>query len=94
MIENHTDRGGVVLENDEIVLWKIDGVPNPAATRAPGFQVHSGAATAIVSDTAGHEAILRDFIDAIRHNRPPAAPASSARLATELALAIYRANVA
>jgi predicted dehydrogenase len=93
VIEIHTERGSMVLQNDEIVLWEIDGTPNPAAARTAGFQVHSGAATAAVSDTAGHEAIILDFVAAIRQKRAPVAPAASARLATELALAIYQANV-
>ncbi|MFT4637906.1 MAG: UDP-N-acetyl-2-amino-2-deoxyglucuronate dehydrogenase [Verrucomicrobiales bacterium] len=91
VLEIHSDRGSVIMENDEITAWHIDGVAQPE--RAADFEVHSGAASAVVSDTAGHEAILRDFVEAVRNGTPPAIPASSGRLATELVLQIYEANV-
>ncbi len=91
VLEIHTDKGTVILINDEITTWEIEGVENPAAGKE--FQVHSGANSAAVEDTAGHEAILRDFAEAARENREPAVPASSARLATDLILQIYKANV-
>ena len=90
VLEIHAERGTVVMENDLITRWDIDGVENP--TQAPGdFEVHSGSDSAAVADTSGHEAILADFIQAVRARREPAVPASSGRLATELALKIYRA---
>lgn len=89
-LEVHTEKGSIVMENDMITDWKVEGVDNPADR---SFEVHDGAASATVADTAGHEAILRDFIDAVRSGRKPAVPAESGRLATELVLAIYRDNV-
>lgn len=91
VLDIHTDKGTVILINDEITTWEIEGVDNPAAGK--GFEVHSGAASAAVEDTAGHEAILQDFAAAVRENRDPAVPASSGRLATDLVLQIYEANV-
>jgi UDP-N-acetyl-2-amino-2-deoxyglucuronate dehydrogenase len=91
VIEIHTEKGSIVTQNDKIVLWAIDGEPNPS--RAGSFAVHSGSSTAAVNDTAGHEAIIADFVEAVRTGRDPVAPAASARLATELALRIYQANV-
>ncbi|MFT5490394.1 MAG: UDP-N-acetyl-2-amino-2-deoxyglucuronate dehydrogenase [Limisphaerales bacterium] len=91
ILDIHTDKGTVVLINDEITTWEIEGVENPAAGKE--FEVHSGADSAAVEDTAGHEAILQDFAAAVRENRDPAVPASSGRLATDLVLQIYEANV-
>ena len=91
VLEIHGERGSVVMENDEITAWHVDGVERPA--KDPSFKVHRGSSTAAVSDTSGHEAILRDFVDAIRSGREPAVPASSARLATELVLRIYESRV-
>jgi predicted dehydrogenase len=90
-LEIHSDKGSLFLRNDEIVTWTMEGVERPA--RAAGFEVHSGSNSAAVADTAGHEAILRDFIEAVRTGREPAVPAASGRLATELILRIYEANV-
>jgi len=91
VLEIHSDKGTVILINDEITTWEIDGVDNPSAGK--DFAVHSGASTAAVEDTAGHEAIVTDFAEAVRQDRPPAVPASSGRLATDLILQIYEANV-
>lgn len=86
----HGTRGSVRMENDEIVDWQVPGVANPSD--AGRFAVHSGAGNALVADTAGHEAILTDFIAAIHEDRAPAVTGESARLATELVLQIYAAD--
>ena len=87
----HAEAGSVVLENDCITQWDVEGRPNPG--RAAGFAVHSGASSAAVSETAGHEAIVRDFVAAVHEGREPAVPAESARLTTELVLRIYDGDV-
>ena len=91
VLEIHSTKGSIVMENDEIKTWAIEGMDNPSRTGE--FQVHSGSNTAAVADTAGHEALLTDFVDAIRNDREPAVPAESARLATELVLRIYSSNI-
>lgn len=91
VLDIHTERGSIVMVNDEIVTWNVEGVERPA--RPAGFEVHSGSNTAAVTDTAGHEAIIRDFVGAVRENREPAVSAAQGRLATELILKIYAANV-
>jgi len=65
----------------------IDGLENPS--RSIGQKIHDGAASAAVTETAGHEAILRDFLAAVRKDRDPCVTADQARLATELILDIY-----
>ncbi len=92
VLEIHAQRGSLVMENDEITAWHIDGVDQPKRDDED-FEVHSGSDSAAVTDTAGHEAILRDFVEAARTGRPPAVPASSGRLATELVLRIYEARI-
>ena len=86
-LDIHAEVGSIVMENDGITVWEVDGIDNPS--RQPDFKVHSGAASASVSDTAGHEAIIRDFVDAVREDRAPAVTGESARMATELVLQIY-----
>ncbi len=86
----HAEAGSLALENDQITMWKIGGIENPASKN---FDVHDGATSATVSDTAGHEAILRDFIEAVRDDREPLVSGTSARDATELILRIYENNL-
>lgn len=90
VLEIHTDRGSVVMENDEITLWEIDGVESPADRS--GFEVHSGSDSAAVADTEGHEAVIRDFVGAVRAGTEPMVSAEAGRMSTELILRIYEAN--
>ena len=88
--ELHTEKGSLLMVNDQFTHWNIEGIENPADQ---SFEVHDGAASATVSDTAGHEAILADFADALRHDRDPLILGSSARQATELIYRIYQNNL-
>ncbi|MCK5802624.1 MAG: Gfo/Idh/MocA family oxidoreductase [Lentisphaeria bacterium] len=86
-LEVHAEKGTVVLENDEITVWEVEGVTNPSS--AGQTKIHSGASSAAVSDTAGHEAIVLDFVEAVREDRDPIVAGEDARRATELILDIY-----
>lgn len=86
----HTERGSIVLENDLITTWEVGGIENPSTE--PAGAIHSGASVS-VTDTFGHEAILKDFADAVRKGRDPAVTGESAREASELILRIYEAAV-
>ncbi|MGK0185503.1 MAG: UDP-N-acetyl-2-amino-2-deoxyglucuronate dehydrogenase [Verrucomicrobiales bacterium] len=92
VLEIHSDRGSIVMENDVITQWMIEGIDSPIQTPSD-FEIHDGAESAAVTDTAGHEAIIADFVDAIREQRPPCVTGESARLATDLVLEIYRSNL-
>jgi UDP-N-acetyl-2-amino-2-deoxyglucuronate dehydrogenase len=86
--EIHAEAGSVVLLNDLIVHWSIEGIPNPSV---PQPSIHDGAASAAVADLSGHRAMVSDFIKAVRERREPIAGGESARMATELILRIYEA---
>jgi UDP-N-acetyl-2-amino-2-deoxyglucuronate dehydrogenase len=83
----HTEKGSVILTNGRITGWHIQGAENPSIE--PQGPIHSGAASVAVADTIGHEALLRDFINAVQNNSEPLIPGESAKLATLLALRIY-----
>lgn len=86
-LEIHSDKGTVIMENDIIKEWLIDDVPNPS--KAKDSKIHSGAQSASVADTSGHEAIIKDFIQSVKDNREPSVSGESAKKATELILNIY-----
>lgn len=90
-LEIHAERGSVVMVDDVITHWSISGLKNP--TRMGDYHTHDAASSAAVDDSSGHEGVIRDFIDSIRQGREPASNAASARLATELILSIYGANI-
>lgn len=87
-MEIYSDKGYVILENDIITDWDIEGVENPTM-QASNENTHTGAATAAVDDTTNHELIINDFINAINTNGQPLVTGESARNATEIILDIY-----
>ncbi|MEX2400933.1 MAG: Gfo/Idh/MocA family oxidoreductase [Rhodothermales bacterium] len=89
-LEVHGERGSVVAENDRITTWEVDGVANPSTE--PAGAIHSGASVS-VEDTFGHEAILNDFVEAVRDDRDPMVTGESAREASRLILCIYEGAV-
>ena len=88
-LEIHAEAGSILMENDLVTRWLVEGVDNP--TRPPAAAIHSGAgaAGAAVTDTSGHEAIVADFMTAVRESRSPSVSGEEARLTTELILMVY-----
>ena len=82
-----SENGTVIMENGRITEWHIRDMENPS--KEPEGALHSGAASAAVTDTALHEAIVDDFITAVTDDREPFVSGESARLTTELILQIY-----
>lgn len=82
-----TEKGTIVMENGRITGWHIRGLDNP--TQEPETALHSGAASAAVTDTGLHEQIIEDFIAAVKTGRDPAVTGESAKQTTELILRIY-----
>jgi predicted dehydrogenase len=89
-LELHTTKGSLIMENDLVTFWNIEGMPRPQFHHQP--QQHTGAVTAAVSDTTNHEKVIGDFIDAIRENRDPLVSGAEARKTTALILEIYSSN--
>lgn len=85
-LEVTTEKGCFTTLDDRIAVWDVEGVPRPVpeAESAP-----ASANAAAVSDTSGHEAILKDFEEAWASGRTPLVPGTEAWLATDLVLRIY-----
>ena len=88
-LEIYSDKGFLILENDVITHWEIEGVENPG-TQKSGNNKHTGASSAMVNDTSNHELIINDFIDSIKSDRDSLITGESARNATEIILEIYK----
>ncbi|MBL0026942.1 MAG: Gfo/Idh/MocA family oxidoreductase [Saprospiraceae bacterium] len=87
-MEIYSNKGYLILENDVITHWGIEGLENPSNQQL-NKNMHTGAATASVEDTSNHEIILNDFIESIKTGREPLITGESARNATEIILDIY-----
>lgn len=90
-MEIYTSKGYLILENDVITHWHIEGIENPSA-QTQNENTHTGAATAAVADTTNHEIILKDFIAAIQTDNDCLISGESARNATEMILEIYNSQ--
>lgn len=86
-MEIYTDKGYLILENDVITHWEIEGFENPS--KANNHNKHTGSATAVVDDTSNHELIINDFIKSIREDKDPLVSGDSARKSVEIILDIY-----
>ncbi len=91
-LEIHSEKGTVIMENDIITTWTVEDLENQS--RVAKGKIHSGASSASVEDTSGHEAIISDFVAAVHENRDPYVTGESARLTTEIILGIYANNLA
>ena len=92
----HGDKGSVVIEQDDLLLWKFASeTPNDDVLRQR-FAVKTGASGGSSTPAAishpGHARQLTDFVEAITAGRQPLVDGREGRRAVELILAIYEAN--
>jgi UDP-N-acetyl-2-amino-2-deoxyglucuronate dehydrogenase len=87
-MEIYSNKGYLILENDVITHWEIEGLENP--TKQTTTNVHTGSSSASVEDTQNHEYLIKDFISSIKENKEPLITGQSAKNATEIILDIYK----
>ena len=82
--------GTVTFEHDRIVSFDLHS-GHDASDQEPAAEGRNlSESSPVVSDVTGHREILRDFIDAIRLDRPPICDGREGRRSVELVEAIYR----
>ena len=52
-MEIYSDKGYIILENDVITHWDIDGIGK--SIKSYHNNTHTGSSTAVVDDTTNHE---------------------------------------
>jgi UDP-N-acetyl-2-amino-2-deoxyglucuronate dehydrogenase len=83
--------GTVILEHDRIVAADLATSDAERNVSSAGDENRS-ASSAVVTDSRGHQAVLEDFIHAIKSNSTPACDGSEGRRSIALIEAIYRAG--
>lgn len=85
--------GTVILEHDRIISAKLRSATDitPNLIESPTDENQS-ATSAAVSDFRGHQALLTDFLEAIRQNRAPLCDGREGRRSIALVESIYRAS--
>jgi predicted dehydrogenase len=87
-VEITGSEGTVILEHDRVIRADLR-TPHPEiAGSEPGDQNQS-ATSAVVSDIRGHQAILEDFLRAIKTNSRPSCDGKEGRRSLALVEAIY-----
>jgi predicted dehydrogenase len=92
-LEFYGTKGGIQIEGEAVVRWSL---ANPAQAKVPP-QVSSETATAGAGGdprgiaASGHIALVRDFIGALRDNRPPMVDGREGMRSLAAVLQIYQA---
>lgn len=89
-VEISGTEGTVVLEHDRIIAVDLRNAPAEGAKFAERDENQSGSSP-VVSDFRGHQAVIEDFLCAIRNNSAPACDGREGRRSLALVEAIYRA---
>jgi predicted dehydrogenase len=92
-VEITGSEGTVILEHDRIISAKLRSATDLTASlmESPTDENQS-ATSAAVSDFRGHQALLTDFLEAIRQNRAPLCDGREGRRSIALVESIYRAS--
>ncbi len=93
--EIHGTQGTVIIEQDSILRWEFARRNRRDAAIRRKFSADSatsgGAADPKAISFKGHQDQLRDFVSAIRDDRPPLVDGIEGRRSVEIILAIYKA---
>ena len=90
-IELYGTRGGLQVEGDAITRLSLDGrEPSPRSPDTQPAPAGAGADPRGIS-AAGHTALVADFIQAVREQRPPLVDGTEGRRSLAIVLAVYRA---
>ncbi|MGB7281650.1 MAG: Gfo/Idh/MocA family oxidoreductase [Candidatus Acidiferrum sp.] len=96
-VEISGTEGTVILEHDRVIAANLRNTSGSAIEAAiakldeSGKDENQSASSAAVTDFRGHQAVLEDFLSAIRQGRTPTCDGAEGRRSIALVEAIYRA---
>jgi UDP-N-acetyl-2-amino-2-deoxyglucuronate dehydrogenase len=83
--------GTVILEHDRVIAANLRNPP-PGMKAVAAPDTNPSASSPVVSDIRGHQAILEDFLKAIKENDKPLCDGREGRRSVALIEAMYRAS--
>lgn len=89
-VEISGSEGTVVLEHDRIIAVNLRNAP-PEGAKFAERDENQSSSSAVVSDFRGHQAVIEDFLCAIRKDTTPACDGQEGRRSLALVETIYRA---
>jgi UDP-N-acetyl-2-amino-2-deoxyglucuronate dehydrogenase len=90
-MEIYGTRGGVQIEGDTLMRWWTQDGPDAEDSVAVGPSAAGAGADPRGISTAGHIALVSDFIHALRENRPPLVDGVEGRRSLAIVISIYHA---
>jgi UDP-N-acetyl-2-amino-2-deoxyglucuronate dehydrogenase len=88
-LEIRGEKGTVVIEDGNVVTWDVEGEEGFVAE---SVDTGSGSTNPMAITSLGHEAQIRDMVDAINEGRPPIVDGREARKAIEIISGVYRSS--
>ncbi len=90
-MEIYGTRGGVQTEGDTVIRWWSEDVPHEHDSIAAQPSAAGAGADPRGISTAGHIALMSDFVQALHENRPPLIDGSEGRRSLAIVSSIYQA---
>jgi UDP-N-acetyl-2-amino-2-deoxyglucuronate dehydrogenase len=90
-LEINGDKGTIVLEEDSILEWKIEGMDAPKGIKTGRTMVGSSSDPAAIG-LEGHILQINDMVDAIVEGRKPIVDQYEGRKPVEIILSIYESS--
>jgi UDP-N-acetyl-2-amino-2-deoxyglucuronate dehydrogenase len=88
-LEINGDNGSIVLEEDRIINWNIEGHRPPPETAIGGHTNSRTASDPTAFSIAGHIHQISDMVDAIKDDRDPLINGNEGRKAVEIITTVY-----
>lgn len=88
-LEIRGEKGTVAIEDGNVVIWDVEGDEGFVPDRV---DTGSGSTNPMAITAIGHEAQIRDMVEAINEGRPPIVDGREARKAIEIISGIYRSS--
>jgi UDP-N-acetyl-2-amino-2-deoxyglucuronate dehydrogenase len=90
-VELHGDRGAIIIEEGQIVKWKLADAQPGEEERMLNLEksTGSGASDPTAIGFELHRRQILDLVEAIHHKRPPAVTGAEGRKSVEIVRAIY-----
>jgi predicted dehydrogenase len=95
-VEIHGERGSIVLDGNDISVWKVEGQGEEEAElealRAAARDASDGSSNPMNLDVTGHKMQIEDFLAAVRAGGRPVIDGEEGLKALEMVLAVYRSS--
>src|SRR5207248_5696506 len=92
-VEIHGERGNIILEDDRLLLWDIEGEERFTAGIVTNTGSSANPGSGLDSAVAAHTAQIQDVLAAIEEDRDPELNGEEGRKAVEIIVAVYRSAV-